>query len=172
MFLSANPQTDFWYEILPYFAVERNAKSEIGFVTLVTLRKRVQYAWQPLKKWRVFYRLTNKRLWGRALRRRGFGINCECGGVVRNYTFSGYPSVQVPLLFSFTRSLLVRGVISANILFQILLWRTCMQKTFHQILRFDHNFSLKWIVHHEISVPLPLQKKWMFLYNNTFLIYS
>ena len=29
---------------LPDFAVERNVKSEIGFVTLVTFRKRVQYA--------------------------------------------------------------------------------------------------------------------------------
>ena len=39
---------------------ERNVKSEIGFVTLVTFRKRVQYAWQPepLKKWHVFYCLT------------------------------------------------------------------------------------------------------------------
>ena len=46
---------------LPDFAVERNVKSEIGFVTLVTFRKRVQYAWQPepLKKWHVFYCLTN-----------------------------------------------------------------------------------------------------------------
>ena len=38
---------------LPDFAVERNVKSEIGFVTLVTLvtfRQRVQYARQPLKK--------------------------------------------------------------------------------------------------------------------------
>ena len=43
------------------FAVQRNVKSEIRFVTLVTFRKRkrVQYAWQPLKKWRLFYRLTN-----------------------------------------------------------------------------------------------------------------
>ena len=39
---------------LPDFAVERNVKSEIGFVTLVTFRQRVQYARQPLKKWRVF----------------------------------------------------------------------------------------------------------------------
>ena len=38
---------------LPDFAVERNVKSEIGFVTLVTFRQRVQYAPQPLKKWRV-----------------------------------------------------------------------------------------------------------------------
>ena len=44
---------------LPNFAVERNVKSEIGFVTLVTFRQRVQYARQPLKKWRVFYCLTN-----------------------------------------------------------------------------------------------------------------
>ena len=44
---------------LPDFAVERNVKSEIGFVTLVTFCKRVQYAWQPLKKWHVFYSLTN-----------------------------------------------------------------------------------------------------------------
>ena len=44
---------------LPDFAVERNVKSEIGFVTLVTFRQRVQYARQPLKKWRVFYCLTN-----------------------------------------------------------------------------------------------------------------
>ena len=29
---------------LPDFAVERNVKSEIGFVTLVTFRQRVQYA--------------------------------------------------------------------------------------------------------------------------------
>ena len=29
---------------LPDFTVERSVKSEIGFVTLVTLRKRVQYA--------------------------------------------------------------------------------------------------------------------------------
>ena len=35
---------------LPDFAVERNVKSEIGFATLVTFRKRVQYAWQPLQK--------------------------------------------------------------------------------------------------------------------------
>ena len=35
---------------LPDFAVERNVKSEIGFVTLVTFRQRVQYARQPLKK--------------------------------------------------------------------------------------------------------------------------
>ena len=35
---------------LPDFAVERNFKSEIKFVTLVTFRKRVQYALQPLKK--------------------------------------------------------------------------------------------------------------------------
>ena len=35
---------------LPDFAVERNVKSEIGFVTLVTFRQRVQYALQPLKK--------------------------------------------------------------------------------------------------------------------------
>ena len=33
---------------LPDFAVERNVKSEIGFVTLVTFRQ--QYARQPLKK--------------------------------------------------------------------------------------------------------------------------
>ena len=44
---------------LPDFAVERNVKSEIGFVTLVTFRQRVQYARQPLKKWRVFYCLSN-----------------------------------------------------------------------------------------------------------------
>ena len=43
---------------LPDFVVERNVKSEIGFVTVVTFRQRVQYAWQPLKKWRVFYCLT------------------------------------------------------------------------------------------------------------------
>ena len=35
--------------------VARKYKSEIGFVALVTFRKRVQYAWQPLKKWRVFW---------------------------------------------------------------------------------------------------------------------
>ena len=35
---------------LPDFSVERNVKSEIGFVTLVTFRQRVQYARQPLKK--------------------------------------------------------------------------------------------------------------------------
>ena len=35
---------------LPDFAVERNVKSEIGFVTLVTFRQCVQYARQPLKK--------------------------------------------------------------------------------------------------------------------------
>ena len=35
---------------LPDFAVERNVKSEIGFVTLVTFRQRVQYARQPLKE--------------------------------------------------------------------------------------------------------------------------
>ena len=35
---------------LPDFAVERNVKFEIGFVTLVTFRQRVQYARQPLKK--------------------------------------------------------------------------------------------------------------------------
>ena len=29
---------------LPDFSVERNAKSEIGFLTLATFRKRVQYA--------------------------------------------------------------------------------------------------------------------------------
>ena len=51
---------------LPDFAVERNVKSEIGFVTLVTFRQRVQYAWQPLKKWRVqgrsvgFWRCTHE----------------------------------------------------------------------------------------------------------------
>ena len=44
---------------LPDFAVKRNVKSETGFVTLVTFRKRVQYAGQPLKKWHVFYCLTN-----------------------------------------------------------------------------------------------------------------
>ena len=44
---------------LPDFAVKRNVKSEIGFVTLVTFRQRVQYARQPLKKWRVSYSLTN-----------------------------------------------------------------------------------------------------------------
>ena len=44
---------------LPDFAVERNVKSEIRFVTLVTFRKRVHYALQPLKKGRVFYCLTN-----------------------------------------------------------------------------------------------------------------
>ena len=32
---------------LPDFAVERDVKSEIGFVTLVTFRQRVQYARQP-----------------------------------------------------------------------------------------------------------------------------
>ena len=26
-------------------------------------------------------------------------INCECGGIVKNDIFSGYPSVQIPLLF-------------------------------------------------------------------------
>ena len=35
---------------LPDFTVERNVKSEIGFATLVTFRKRVQYAWQSLQK--------------------------------------------------------------------------------------------------------------------------
>ena len=35
---------------LPDFAVERNVKSKIGFVTLVTFRQCVQYAQQPLKK--------------------------------------------------------------------------------------------------------------------------
>ena len=35
---------------LPDFEVERNVKSEIGFVTLVTFRQRVQYVRQPLKK--------------------------------------------------------------------------------------------------------------------------
>ena len=35
---------------LPDFAAERNVKSEIGFVTLVTFHQRVQYARQPLKK--------------------------------------------------------------------------------------------------------------------------
>ena len=44
---------------LPDFSVERNVKSEIGFVTLVTFRQRVQYARQPLKKWHVFYCMTN-----------------------------------------------------------------------------------------------------------------
>ena len=44
---------------LPDFSVERNAKSEIGFLTFATFRKRVQYAWQPLKKWRVLHCLTN-----------------------------------------------------------------------------------------------------------------
>ena len=44
---------------LPDFSFERNVKSEIGFVNLVTFRQRVQYARQPLKKWRVFYCLTN-----------------------------------------------------------------------------------------------------------------
>ena len=34
---------------LPDFTVERNVKSQIGFVTLVTFRQRVQYARQPLK---------------------------------------------------------------------------------------------------------------------------
>ena len=32
---------------LPDVVVERNVKSKIGFVTLVTFRKRVQYARQP-----------------------------------------------------------------------------------------------------------------------------
>ena len=40
----------FWILDLPDFAVERNVKSEIGFVTLVTFRQHVQYARQPLKK--------------------------------------------------------------------------------------------------------------------------
>ena len=48
---------------LPDFAVGRNVKSEIGFVTLVTFRKRVQYAWrpEPLKKWlyRDYYTVQN-----------------------------------------------------------------------------------------------------------------
>ena len=44
---------------LPDFAVERNVKSEIGFVTLVTFRQSAQCARQTLKKWRVFYSLTN-----------------------------------------------------------------------------------------------------------------
>ena len=35
---------------LPDFAVERNVKSKIGFVTLVTFHQCVQYARQPLKK--------------------------------------------------------------------------------------------------------------------------
>ena len=48
----------FLIQDLPDFVVER--KSEIGFVTLVTFRKRVQYARQPLKKWHVFYCLTNR----------------------------------------------------------------------------------------------------------------
>ena len=44
---------------LPDFVGQRNVKSEIGFVTFVTFRKRAQFAWQRLKKWRVFYSLTN-----------------------------------------------------------------------------------------------------------------
>ena len=44
---------------LPDFVGQRNVKSEIGFVTFVTFRKCVQFAWQRLKKWRVFYSLTN-----------------------------------------------------------------------------------------------------------------
>ena len=50
VFLSANPKTDFLILDLPDFAVERNVKSEIGFVTLVTFSQRVQYARQPPKK--------------------------------------------------------------------------------------------------------------------------
>ena len=79
--------------------------------------------------------VVNKTLWERALRRRGCGINCEFGGIVRNHIFPDtlrykYFYFSHPLsnrrLNFFTGSLLVRGVISANILFQILLWRTCM----------------------------------------------
>ena len=51
-------QNGFLIRDLPDFAVERNVKSEIGFVTLVTFRTRVQYTWLPLKKWHVFYCLT------------------------------------------------------------------------------------------------------------------
>ena len=43
------PKNGFLILDLPDFAVERNVKSEIGFVTLVTFRQRVQYARQPLK---------------------------------------------------------------------------------------------------------------------------
>ena len=32
-------------------------------------------------------RRSNKTLFQRAPRRRGCGINCECGGIVRNYIF-------------------------------------------------------------------------------------
>ena len=39
---------------LPDFAVERNVKSAIGFVTLVTFPQHVQYARQPLKKMTCF----------------------------------------------------------------------------------------------------------------------
>ena len=43
---------------LPDFAVERNVKSEIGFVTLVTFRQRVQYARQPLKSKKAYRQLV------------------------------------------------------------------------------------------------------------------
>ena len=39
---------------LPDFVVERNVKSEIGFVTFETFRQRVQYTRQPLEKMTCF----------------------------------------------------------------------------------------------------------------------
>ena len=72
------------------------------------------------KKTKTFRTKKNKTLRERALLRRGCKINCEYRGIVRTEIifFPDTPPYKYPLL--------VLGVISDDILFQILLWRTCM----------------------------------------------
>ena len=122
---------------------------------------------------------SNKTLWERALQRRGCGINSECGGIVRNHIFSGYPSAPCPYKYRyfsplsnrrlnlFTGSLLVRGVIFANILFQILLWRTCMLLLFIEFL-----VSIIISVRNKLRTTRSQLDFFYFLYNHTFFMYS
>ena len=94
-----------------------------------------------------------------------------CGGIVRNYIFGiTFRNNTLTWLLTINRRLnfFTRcRVISANILFQILLWRTCILLLF-----------VKFHVSIIISVINKLRKArsqfhfLYFLYNNTFLMYS
>ena len=83
---------------------------------------------------------SNKKLWERAIRRRGCGINCECGGIVRNDIFPDTLAYQA-LTF--------------------LLWVTRRLNFFTGSrlgagLCFDCDFCHDKFAHDEISILLPL----------------
>ena len=86
----------------------------------------------------------------RSLRRRGCGINCECGGIVRNYIFPDTLPYKYPYFSplsnrrlnffrksSGTRGHLRKYPVSDSVV------KNLYAITFHQIPRFDYNFSHK-----------------------------